>query len=202
MSAIILDGLDITTSQEEVNEVIEKVGKVVSIEFARNPFTGVLLGSAKCVYDGDVAHLALEAFKEGCVIKGKTVQVSLAPPSVETQETPGASTSSLEETQPPPLTMNPDCSDFIDKLKEEGYEIKPLSNLIVTKPNKTRGDKQTTSNFPASFATLNQPPRLSFFVGDQKPKSGEADFETWKWAMRLSVYRGRVDLPKKSSPHW
>ena len=90
MSAIILDGLDITTSQEEVYEVVGNVGKVVSIELARNPFTGVLLGSAKCVFDGDVAHLALEAFKEGCVIKEKTVQVSLAPPSVETWETPEA----------------------------------------------------------------------------------------------------------------
>ncbi|KAJ8028616.1 hypothetical protein HOLleu_30909 [Holothuria leucospilota] len=55
---------------------------------------------------------------------------------------------------------------------------------------KTRGDKQTTSKFPASFATLNQPPRLSFFVGDQKPKSGEADFETWKYEVECLQREG------------
>ncbi|KAJ8021977.1 hypothetical protein HOLleu_39333 [Holothuria leucospilota] len=189
MSAIILDGLDITTSQEEVNEVIETVGKVVSIEFARNPFTGILLGSAKCVYDGDVSHLALEAFREGCVIKGKTVQVSLAPPSVENQETPGASTSSLEETQPPPLTMNPDRSDFIDKLKEEGYEIKPPLNLNVTKPMKTRGDKQTASKFPASFATLNQP-HVCHFSWVIRNQSLGKHFETWKYEVECLQKEG------------
>ena len=193
MSAIILDGLDITTSEEEVSEIIGKVGKVASVEFARNPFTGVLLGSAKCCFEDDVATLALETFKEGCIIKEKQVQVSLAPPSVDTQKTPGVSrldTSSTEESQPPTLTMDPDRVDFIEKLKKEGYEINPPAKFKATNSDNKREDKEIKTKTPASFTTLNQPPRLSLFVGDQKPKSGEADFETWKYEVECLLREG------------
>ena len=186
MSAIILDGLDITTSEEEVCEVLGKVGEIDNIEFARNPFTGVILGSAKCTFKGhDTALLAVDSFKEGCVIKEKTVQVSLAAPGVDTQKSTGTPkltsiSSSEEETPPPPLTMNPDYNEFLEKLRKEGYDIKPPPKVNETNSIGKTGRKPMEPQLP-TFATLNQPPRLSLFVGDQKPKSGEADFESWKF---------------------
>lgn len=172
---LLIEGIGTGSKVEEVKALLEKFGEVIELTLGIDSITGKNTGSATALFaDSTAASDAVQNLMDDDSLGGK-LQLNY---SSETDE---------ELT----TTIEGDVENMLRKLRLAGYNIQksiPDSTEHVSVP-------QTSMHYKPWGPTPFQPPRISIFSGDAKPKPGEITFEAWKYEVSCLLQERSHTLP-------